>query len=857
MPDIVAVVIENPEQPIKAILAPGIGEVAAAVISQIGPPGLSGYSGFSGDGGSGFSGYSGFCGISGYSGFSGGTGTDGQSGYSGFSGKSGYSGFCGLSGYSGYSGTGTSGYSGFSGGGGTSLLEFEVARVDASGNDGTGTVGDLGKPFLTVQAAINAIEAGSFSNPLIDIGNNSFAEDLTTSLAFISFKGDHPYNVLCNSLTFTEPTDFVEVDFFSLAHYGLTTFSTDGGIFILVSSGATLGSFNVAGDFEIESDGAGLIQGTITLSTSDSITITNFYQLENDITIVAGTGSFTANFSRISAVTSAVSTTLKDSRIIGSDGSSATIISDVFLKQQMSITRNNAGFKLVNDETTPGASKVYGTDGAGAKGWQAGGTSGYSGFCGLSGYSGYCGLSGYSGFSGDPAQQSGYSGFCGASGYSGFSGSPAQQSGYSGFCGLSGYSGFCGLSGYSGFCGLSGYSGFCGLSGYSGFCGLSGYSGFSGAGAAANKISYIQNFPLADAAPVLIGVLTATGTTAASAAANPFGSSLSLQRLYIPGAMSLTEVDLAFGVSFPATNQGQGSISQSFIVYSFGNSTSLASVLSASRAVTWATGTTTAGTSSSLQQGWASNNIQPFTFASTVLPAGEYAVGHLMSWAAASTSWTISVYGNQGISPIQLRSEAILAGSVHTGSTSTNVTVWSAAPTNVAVVASSNSGQLTAITAITQNATNNVSWFVSRATSGTTSVASATSSFTFLEAPFVGSIATSAFLGAATNAAGVNVFAAAGTAAMSFLSSAGLSAGSFITGSTAITAASISLPSFAYNGSFAMTTATSDASYLSGQFLQGIFKSGSAPTAIDMRSTAMTVTGSVALVQPWFALLGS
>ena len=29
--------------------------------------------------------------------------------------------------------------------------------------------------------------------------------------------------------------------------------------------------------------------------------------------------------------------------------------------------------KLVNDETSPGASKIYGTDGAGVKGWQTGG----------------------------------------------------------------------------------------------------------------------------------------------------------------------------------------------------------------------------------------------------------------------------------------------------------------------------------------------------------------------------------------------------------------------------------------------------------------------------------------------------
>ena len=121
----------------------------------------------------------------------------------------------------------------------------------------------------------------------------------------------------------------------------------------------------------------------------------------------------------------------------------------------------------------------------------------------------------------------------------------------------------------------------------------------------APPISFTQNFPLSQAAPVLIGVIASTGTTAASATNNPFGSSLSLQRIFIPAPMNLTEVQLAFGVSFPATNQGQGSISQTLEIYSFGNSTSLASVASASRSVSWASGTTTSGTASSLQQGWA------------------------------------------------------------------------------------------------------------------------------------------------------------------------------------------------------------------------------------------------------------
>jgi hypothetical protein len=74
------------------------------------------------------------------------------------------------------------------GGGGGSFLSHEIARVDPSGNDGTGIIGDLAKPFLTVQAAIAAFEAGSFTFPLIDIGNNDCVEDLTTSLGSLAIR---------------------------------------------------------------------------------------------------------------------------------------------------------------------------------------------------------------------------------------------------------------------------------------------------------------------------------------------------------------------------------------------------------------------------------------------------------------------------------------------------------------------------------------------------------------------------------------------------------------------------------------------------------------------------------------------
>jgi hypothetical protein len=131
------------------------------------------------------------------------------------------------------------------------------------------------------------------------------------------------------------------------------------------------------------------------------------------------------------------------------------------------------------------------------------------------------------------------------------------------------------------------------------------------------------------------------------------------------------------------------------------------------------------------------------------------------------------------------------------------------------------------------------------------------------------------------HAQALNILSSVGLNAVSLLSTGGLSAGSFIgtSGSVAAisnvgtvgvtdllnaaattgtsTLASSGLYNFQYNGTFAMTTATTVASYLSGLFEEGIYLTGGSAAAISLSSTAAIVTGSQALVQPWFALLGS
>ncbi len=85
-----------------------------------------------------------------------------------------------------------------------SFLSDNIARVDSSGDDATGTVGVLTLPFLTVQGAVNAIQALDPIPdwPIIEVGNfDNGTEEVTTSLVTLAIRGS-----LCrNTFTFTEP----------------------------------------------------------------------------------------------------------------------------------------------------------------------------------------------------------------------------------------------------------------------------------------------------------------------------------------------------------------------------------------------------------------------------------------------------------------------------------------------------------------------------------------------------------------------------------------------------------------------------------------------------------------------------
>ena len=389
-------------------------------------------------------------------------------------------------------------------------------------------------------------------------------------------------------------------------------------------------------------------------------------------------------------------------------------------------------------------------------------------------------------------------------------------------------------------------------------------------------ISFTQNALLQELAPVLIGSVTTTGNTAA---VQPFNSSLLLQRFFVPAAMNLTEVDIAIGINFPATNQGQGSMSQSVVIYSFGNATSLASVFSTSGTSSWTTGSATnAGSSYSQSQiAWQGNNIKPLTFGSTTLPPGDYVVGHLLAFAGASTSWTVSLFGPNvvgttaslaAMTNITSASTTMVSGTASTVTgaftnvsfTTAVMTAFSAAPTAASVMGSAG---LSAFGA-------SKSMLVGTAaadliTMGATASGVSIAGFSKADTISFTSLAGSWF----TNSGSSNVISNAGTIVMTRVSSMTTGSVNVIqslalsttTGLSAVGAAALASITYAAttNQSFGFigTQSGSTTTNVPNNFVVGIMSTGGIPTSIALTNTALTLTGTVAQVQPYFALAGA
>jgi hypothetical protein len=289
----------------------------------------------------------------------------------------------------------------------------------------------------------------------------------------------------------------------------------------------------------------------------------------------------------------------------------------------------------------------------------------------------------------------------------------------------------------------------------------------------------------------------------------------------IPAAMTITEHNFLLSIGFPATNQGAGTLTYRCGIYSFGNSTSLASVSTLSSVNPWNTGTSTAGISAGLTQfqgGWSTPLIQAMLINSYSLAAGEYVIGQIFDFAQASSTWTLNFYGAQ-------------AASTFLASAGTNLT-------SATLGAMSSGGLLagSALTALTQIVTANAAntmWVIDRGSSAASSAKISSSVFTVVQHAFVSSLGTAAgsIFSASTSIGAVT------NVAMSALNSS--------------TLAQLTLPNFGYIGTGSTT------SNFPTVFLNGIMSTGALPTAITLTSSAVTYSGSVAFQIPWFQLVGS
>jgi len=219
--------------------------------------------------------------------------------------------------------------------------EFEVAKVDPSGNNLTGRVGDISKPFLTVQGAINAIQSGSFNAPLIDVGNNLLSENVTTSLDFIAFGGIYEgQSTPFSKLTFTNSGNISvlsigsQLTSLTCSSLSLNISLFGGGLGDATNNGGTLSVFS------------GISHGNVygTLKASGSIFIYDLISSQNTITIDSPGSNVFAYWSRIQDVIHANNVTLQDSRITGTNSSSGTTTYSpiMFLPVQVSARRVTA-----------------------------------------------------------------------------------------------------------------------------------------------------------------------------------------------------------------------------------------------------------------------------------------------------------------------------------------------------------------------------------------------------------------------------------------------------------------------------------------------------------------------------------
>ncbi len=209
---------------------------------------------------------------------------------------------------------------------GRSFLSYAIARVDPSGSDATGIVGDLTKPFLTVQGAINA----GFNGMIIDVGSGGFTENVTTSLTVLSFTGTGVNATAYKSLTFTEPTDQVSVFLnYVAANSGAISAISSGGIEVEIISSLVGDITSSGGALTVFCFGNPELQGILS-APGFSLSVNGPSAVDSVVQIDSAGSNVTVNSCAI-YLYAAASITLIDSRITTNNAGIIPTYADILL----------------------------------------------------------------------------------------------------------------------------------------------------------------------------------------------------------------------------------------------------------------------------------------------------------------------------------------------------------------------------------------------------------------------------------------------------------------------------------------------------------------------------------------------
>lgn len=358
---------------------------------------------------------------------------------------------------------------------------------------------------------------------------------------------------------------------------------------------------------------------------------------------------------------------------------------------------------------------------------------------------------------------------------------------------------------------------------------------------APTQLSFTQNSPLQQVGIPLVSASTTSGVAMA------FGSSLFLNRMYIPGPMNLSECDMALSMAMAtaASSTGSyGSFARTLVVYTFSNSTKLASLYSTSQGVTFVGTSVTSGALtnfSNIVPGWtqAGGVIFPMTFASSELAPGDYVFGNLMSFSGSANA-SISIFGANNNVPAAAQTvttQATSAVSLATGSAAMTVGTGtiSVSSYGAAFLALSTAGDFTAFTI---SASSSLASSFNSALSVSVTGASVSESFSLI--------------GASANSNIVSSVSMKSSAVTLNTSTVAVTMGTGAAANSTISANTNSVPAFNYLGSQVSTLS------VPGIFMNGIYSTGAVPAAITLTATAsLTTVGSVAAAQPYFALVGA